>query len=170
LILNFNYTNTPSKYLDNDYYSEIINIHGELNNNNNAIVFGYGDDVDKYYNDIEELNENKFFMHIKSFDYFKTSNYKKLLAFINTMGPMVTYEPFEVYIMGHSCGLSDRTMLSTIFENEKCEKIKIFYYQEDNKNDYRDKTYEISRHFRDKPSMRNKIISIDESIPMPQAP
>ncbi|MBK6364090.1 MAG: hypothetical protein IPF52_11590 [Saprospiraceae bacterium] len=58
------------------------------------------------------------FTHIKSFDYFKTDNYSKLLAFLES--------EFDVYIMGHSCGLSDRTLLSTIFEHENCRKIKIF--------------------------------------------
>ncbi|MDB5227067.1 MAG: hypothetical protein JWN78_1260 [Bacteroidota bacterium] len=158
LFLNFNYTNTPVKYLyEND---KIINIHGELENIKNPLIFGYGDEVDVSYQEIQELNENEFFKHIKSFDYFKTSNYTSLLTFING-------GDFEVYVMGHSCGLSDRTMLSTIFENKNCKKIKIFDYRED-KYDYRNKTYEISRHFRNKAIMRDKILPFNEDSFMPQ--
>lgn len=159
LVLNFNYTISADKYLNKDF-GKIINIHGELNSQSNPIIFGYGDEVDKHYQEIEDLNENEFFRHIKSFDYFKTRNYSELLTFIES-------EEFEVFIMGHSCGLSDRTMLSTIFENKNCQSIKI-YYNPNDLNDFRNKTYEISRHFNDKASMRRKIIPLPECSPMPQ--
>ena len=158
MILNFNYTKTPNQYLSER--DEIINIHGELNNDKNPIIFGYGDEVDKKYAEIEDLNENEFLKHIKSFDYFKTSNYGNLLRFVQS-------EIFEVFILGHSCGLSDRTMLSTIFENKNCIRIKIYDFRKD-KNDYRNKTYEISRHFNNKASMRDKIVPFPECSPMPQ--
>lgn len=35
-------------------------------------------------------------------------------------------------------------------------------------NDYTEKTYEISRHFKDKGMMRKKIVPLDFSKPMPQ--
>lgn len=163
LILNFNYTATPKRYLKDQ--GEIINIHGELNNEKNPIIFGYGDEVDKNYNEIEDLNENEFFKHIKSFDYFKTRNYQNLLAFIDGVNKAEHRRQFEIFIIGHSCGLSDRTMLSTIFEHKNCTSIKIFYHTIE---DYRNKTYEISRHFNNKPSMRAKIVSLEESEQMPQ--
>jgi hypothetical protein len=156
LFLNFNYTQTPNYYLDTN--DVIINIHGELKENKNPIIFGYGDEVDKFYEQIEDLNENEFFKHIKSFDYLKTSNYSKLLGFLEK-------GEFEIFVMGHSCGLSDRTMLSTIFEHKHCNKIKIFYH---NTEEYRTKTYEISRHFNDKAIMRSRIVPLEESTPMPQ--
>lgn len=164
LILNFNYTSTPNKYLKAT--DEIINIHGELNNEKNPIIFGYGDDIDNNYNEIENLNENEFFKHIKSFDYFKTINYQNLLKFIDGINKQEYYREFEVFIMGHSCGLSDRTMLSTIFEHPNCKTVKIFYHKE--YNDYRNKTYEISRHFKGKASMRRKIVPFPECNTMPQ--
>jgi hypothetical protein len=124
LILNFNYTSVPNKYVvAHDF--EIINIHGKLSTEENPIIFGYGDEVDKNYKEIEDLNENEFFKHIKSFDYFKTNNYSE------------------------------------------CISIKIFDFRED-KNDYRNKTYEISRHFTNKASMRKKIVPFPECKPMPQ--
>ena len=76
---------------------------------------------------------------------------------------------FEVYIMGHSLGLSDRTMLNRIFEDDNCKEIKIFYHQKNEKDDdFTEKTYEISRHFRNKSKMRKVIKDKTKSIAMPQ--
>jgi hypothetical protein len=69
--------------------------------------------------------------------------------------------------MGHSCGLSDRTLLNTLFEHENCTSIKIFYNPNDIK-DYKNKTFEISRHFNNKASMRKKIVSFSNAKEMPQ--
>jgi len=110
-----------------------------------------------------ELDITKgFFEYIKSFWYFKTSNYQDLIRFIDA-------EEFQVYILGHSCGLSDRTMLNMIFEHEQCKSIKIFYHQHHNgDNNYTTLTQEIARHFRNKAVMRKKILPFDKSSPMPQ--
>ena len=37
--------------------------------------------------------------------------------------------PYQVFIMGHSCGNSDRTLLNTLFEHDNCLSIKVFYRQ-----------------------------------------
>jgi len=92
----------------------------------------------------------------------KIKNYYRLIRFIES-------DNYQVQIYGHSCGLSDRTMLNQIFEHKKCKSIKIFYHQkEDGTNDYTEKTYEISRHFKDKGMMRKKIVPLDYSQAMPQ--
>ncbi len=157
LILNFNYTNTPNRYSMSETF-ETINIHGELKSETNTIIFGYGDEIDQDYREIEALNENELLKHIKSFDYFKTGNYNKLLKFISE-------DKFEIFIMGHSCGVSDRTLLSSIFCHENCKSIRIFYHTEE---DYRNKTYEISRHFNNKDLMRRRIVNKEISTAMPQ--
>lgn len=156
LFLNFNYTQTTNNYLKSN--TDIIHIHGELNNKENPIIFGYGDERDETYELLEKANIPEVFTHIKSFDYFKTDNYSRLLAFLES--------EFDVYIMGHSCGLSDRTLLSTIFEHKNCRFIKVFYY--DNPENYRKTTYEISRHFTGKAEMRKKVLDITKCKPMPQ--
>jgi len=69
--------------------------------------------------------------------------------------------------MGHSCGLSDRVLLNSIFCNPSCSKIHIYYYSRNNKeNDYFEKTQEISRHFTldNKDRLRNMIIPYSDSI------
>lgn len=157
MFLNFNYTSTPELYKQEN--TDIIYIHGELDTSkNNPLIFGYGDERDESYTILEKANNPKVFTHIKSFDYFKTNNYDRLLAFLESK--------YDVYIMGHSCGLSDRTLLSTIFEHENCRLIKIFYYE--NMSRYRETTYEISRHFKDKAEMRRKVINFGDCSPMPQ--
>ncbi len=60
-------------------------------------------------------------------------------------------------------------MLNQIFEHQNCKSIKIFYHKKNETiNDYTEKTYEISRHFKDKGIMRKKIVPFDLSLHMPQ--
>ncbi|MFT4575547.1 MAG: hypothetical protein ACI9SI_000457 [Polaribacter sp.] len=162
--LNFNYTDSITKLikqLPSHLQLEENNIHGTLENSE-SIIFGFGDEMDKIYNDIEELNDNRFFEHIKSFKYFKSKNYRELLRFLDN-------EYFQVCIYGHSCGLSDRVMLNEIFEHENCKSIKIYYHENDEgKNDFVEKTMEISRHFKNNKDMRRKILDFNEQCKIPQ--
>lgn len=169
LFVNFNYTSTIKLY-DNDLiYKDklkVVNIHGELTDQSNPIIFGYGDEMEPHYEKIENLNNNGFLKNIKSFGYFQTSNYQQIIRFIEGEGRF-----FTVKILGHSCGLSDRILLNTIFEHPNCQAIKIYYYQKSEiENDYFEKTQEISRHFRAsmKGKMREKIVPFENSIPLPQ--
>lgn len=167
--LNFNYTHTTDRYYNNNSLStsmiQINHIHGELYKDNNPIIFGFGDEKDKAYQEIEDLDINEAFKFIKSFGYFHAPNYKKLLAYIDS-------GKFDVSIMGHSCGLSDRTMLSTIFEHKYCNSIRICYYRKqsehDDRKDYIEKTYNISRLFDDKAEFRKRILDFNESDRIPQ--
>lgn len=165
MILNFNYTDTIEQYLQNTSIPKniMVNyIHGKLNDPHNPIIFGFGDELDTDYAKMQLEKTNDYFEHIKSFGYFKTSNYYNLIRFLDS-------DEYQVFILGHSCGLSDRTMLNMIFEHENCKSIKIYYYHEnEHKNNYTELTQEISRHFKDKPMMRRKIVSIDKSSHMPQ--
>ncbi len=162
LILNFNYTKTIAIYDQElglmENRSKIINIHGEIDSVDNPIIFGYGDEIDPYYPKIENLNINDFLDHIKSFYYFKTGNYREVNSFLDSKW-------YNVYILGHSCGISDRVLLSSIFNHNNCKEIRIYYYQrKDGSNDYFEKTQEISRHFKseEKALMRKRIVPFDE--------
>jgi hypothetical protein len=70
--------------------------------------------------------------------------------------------------MGHSCGLSDRTMLNTIFEHHNCRSIKVFYYERNGKDNFKEITQNISRHFNKKTLMREKLVDKSLSCPLPQ--
>lgn len=163
LILNFNYTNTAIELYSN-YLREsiIINIHGVVENQKNPINLGFGDEMHSRYPEIEEVNENEYLRLMKSFAYSNTDNYRKLFNFIES-------NEFQVQIMGHSCGISDRTLLNAIFENDNCKSIKVFYHKnESQKDNYSDIVRSISRHFNDKKVMRNKIVNKTLCQEMPQ--
>jgi hypothetical protein len=82
LFLNFNYSPTAKQYLNGEGESEILHIHGELNNPDNPIIFGYGDELDDKYPSIEKTNDNRFLENMKYIKYMRTDNHKKLLNFI----------------------------------------------------------------------------------------
>lgn len=163
--LNFNYTKTIEDYYERSkkkIKSEINYIHGNLGGIHGQPIFGFGDELDKKYIEFEDEHNNSLFKHIKSFEYSKTKNYYLLIRFIES-------NDFQVSIYGHSCGISDRTMLNEIFEHENCKSIKVFYHKvDDDTNDYTEKIFEISRHFKNKGLMRKKIIPFDLSQEMPQ--
>lgn len=165
VFLDFNYTNTTSLYVEElkkDFATKLIHIHGDLSGRFGKPVFGYGDEFNKTYRSFEELNYNDLYRHIKSFAYSLNSNYQNLDSFINS-------NRFEIQIYGHSCGITDRTLLNQIFEHDNCESIKVFYYQKpDGTNDFVEKSYEIARHFKDKIKFRKRLIPLDKSMPMPQ--
>ena len=76
---------------------------------------------------------------------------------------------FQVYIISHSCGLSDRTLLSMIFEHEKFKSIKIFYYTDiHGENNFTELTQNISRQFTNKIMMRKKIVPYNDDAAMLQ--
>lgn len=163
LFINFNYTETMKFYLSYLGNNIIINhIHGKLTDSKHPLIFGYGDETDSHYEEIERLDNNEFLKFMKSFGYARTSDLQNVISFINA-------GEYETYIMGHSCGLSDRVLLKDIFENIYCKKINIFYYEQDQQsNDYTTKYMDISRHFSlDKKSiMRVKIVPFEHSQPL----
>lgn len=158
--LNFNYTNTIefyTPYIPSNFTFDINYIHGDINNSLNPIIFGYGDEHDTDYLEIQNKQIHELLKHIKSFQYSKTSNYHHLMRFIES-------ESFQVYVLGHSLGLSDRTMLKEIFEHDNCKSIKLFYHKKsETENDFTEKVFELANHFSDKGLMRKKLVSFDKS-------
>lgn len=160
-VLNFNYTNTASWYSTN-IDQRVNNIHGSIHDVDNPIVFGFGDELDDYYAEIEKSGINEFFEYIKSFWYLRSQNYYNLLRFVES-------GHYQIYILGHSCGLSDRTMLSMLFKHNNCRSIKIFYYEkEKGQNNFTELSMEISRHFSNKEMLREKLVNLEFCEKMPQ--
>lgn len=164
LFLNFNYTPTEFLYMDkerfpssrfnryNDIKTQSIHIHGDIKDDD-SIIFGFGDELDDEYKSLEKLNDNRYLENIKSIKYLEKDNYKRLLQFINS-------EEYQIFIFGHSCGISDRTLLNTLFEHKNCVSIKPFYHKKKDETDnYSDITKNISRNFNDKISMRDKVVN-----------
>lgn len=161
MLLNFNYTHTADNYMPVGYDTfEINHIHGSIDNVD-SMIFGYGDELDEKYKELEEKNDNEYLRNMKSIRYQETANYRRMLSFIEL-------EPYQVYIMGHSCGVSDRTLLNTLFEHKNCVSIKPFYYQNGGGDNYNDLMASISRNFTDKKKMRDKVVNKTYCEPLPQ--
>lgn len=130
------------------------------------MIFGYGDEISDEYKELENLNENVVLENVKSIRYLDTNNYSDLIRFIES-------DEYQIYIMGHSCGISDRTLLNTLFEHKNCVSIKPFYYNwidanTHPKDNYREIVQNISRNFNDKAVMRSKVVNKQYCEPMPQ--
>ena len=161
VLLDFNYTPTTGMYENSSII--VFHIHGSLDNTN-SMIFGYGDEMDKDFQELEDRNENELLKNTKSIKYLEAGNYKKLMNFIGGL-------PYQVFIMGHSCGNSDRTLLNTIFEHENCISIKHFYYKRGEKegdDDYSEITRNIYRNFKDKTLFRDRVVDKPKCKPMPQ--
>lgn len=162
MLLNFNYTKAADMYMPADKHHFPVNhIHGHLENRD-SIIFGYGDDKDDKYQEISKLNNNELLTNIKTFRYLEYSYFKDTLTFIASA-------PYQVYIMGHSCGASDRTLLNTLFEHPNCVSIKPFYYKNgEGQDNYIEIVQNISRNFSDAQKMRDRVVNKTLCQPLPQ--
>ena len=153
MLLCFNYTGTAKMYLDNN--TTLNYIHGELEHPEH-IIFGYGDELDKDYKSILDKNDNELLKNSKSSKYLETRNYREMLDFLMAA-------PFQVLVMGHSCGNSDRTLLNTVFEHENCVSIKPYYHQwEDGSDNYLELVQNISRNFTNMRLFRDRVVNKEQ--------
>ena len=150
-ILNFNYTQTAELYCKGNNV-DCKYIHGNLTNQK-SIIFGYGDELDEDYKKIARCNVNEYLRNFKSIKYIESSVYRELLSFIEK-------DYFQILIMGHSCGNSDRTLLNTLFNHPKCVSIKPYYYiNEKGEDNYSDLLINMSRNFNDMALMRDRVVN-----------
>jgi hypothetical protein len=168
LYLNFNYTSTLTDY---HFSGREIQIHGSvLEDETNELVFGYGDETTEEYKKLENANDNNYLRNIKSVNYMSNHHYLDLFSFINDpLGKSIPKDfkaNFNVVILGHSCGLSDRVLLKEIFEHRNCKLIKVYHH--DGKNGFLQTTMNISRHFDENVNMRTKIQTFNAKYRMPQ--
>ena len=161
MLLNFNYTDVADAYLNTSGNFVVNHIHGELSNAT-SVIFGYGDELDDGYASLTKCNDNELLRNIKSIRYQESGRYRQLLQFIDSA-------PFQIYIMGHSCGNSDRTLLNTLFEHKNCVSIKPFFHRKDDASDnYLDIVQNISRNFTDMKKMRDRVVNKTYCEPLPQ--
>ncbi len=162
LFINFNYTSTLEVQLKQllDSYGnhntsmpsfKVESIHGNLEDNTD-IIFGYGDENHDSYKSIEESEIAEYLVNIKSFYYSLNDKYRNILNFISE-------DEYEVFSIGHSLGISDRILLSTIMTNKNCRFIRLFH--RGNKNSFFNKVISLSRHFPNNGDMRRKLLEYD---------
>lgn len=123
MVLNFNYTDTVSKYLRNNNNSELVQIHGILENEDNPIIFGFAAD-DKESRNLLQFEDKEFMRNIKKHNYKRTKEEDRLINFLDT------HQHIEVSILGHSCGLSDKLILNQIFNNKNVSEIRMYYHKD----------------------------------------
>ncbi|ALU75099.1 hypothetical protein AUW17_07430 [Tenacibaculum dicentrarchi] len=181
--INFNYTNTIKCYKNLEYDTDLIlnptikniHIHNSLSED---IIFGYGDDTDEMYQQMKATRNNNFLKYFKTFDYLKSKNYRKVL------NQLATFDKYDVLVIGHSLGGTDKTILKTILDTDSCENIELL-----KRSDFdTDERYEelnllekeqlkaenlfelyanLARIFDSEDSLREKVIPFEWSINFP---
>lgn len=164
VVVNFNYTNTVKNYISHKNI-ELIHIHGELNNTENPIIFGFAAEDEESKKLLVE-NENDFVRNIKKFNYLFTNNDELLKEHIKS-------KEFNVFILGHSCGISDRLILGQILNSNGVHQIIPFYFRDT--NGYFNTMVNIDRIIDDYSKLKEekksftKLLSFPNSYKMPQA-
>ena len=169
-VLTFNYTNTcaalykdaltiqareipnilTAEWIQEELPPTFIHIHGSLKDDD--IVLGYGDETTDKFRELEDTNDNELTKYFKSFYYMQSTHYRQLFEVLEKGA-------FRLHLMGHSCGLSDRVLLSSIFNHPNLKDVRICYHDRGkDDNDYFELCQNISRHFHDKHAMRLKIL------------
>jgi len=157
LILNFNYTNTVTKYKGVFNRIPVAHIHGELFSELNPIIFGYAADNIQSRKLIDKKNR-EYMRNIKKHCYKRTNIEVTLQKFLNK-------SRITVYLLGHSCGLSDKLILNQIFNHKNVAKISLFYFEEH--ENYFDQQVNIDRIMNNDDNFK-KLQNFQDSIRMPQ--
>lgn len=160
--INFNYTSTLAEYIEISENFKVNHIHGTLKNED--VIFGYGNDQNNHYQEMKELEIEEFLEFFKTFEYLQNINYDKIYE-----EALDRFSEYEVYILGHSLGMTDKTLVSEILNTEKCKKIYLFKRTDLKENslmvlnEYRKLTYAASRTLTDEKVLRKKIVNFKRS-------
>lgn len=173
-IVNFNYTNTINQYINNFTYSfkpydttktytNTNYIHGELDR---KIIFGYGDDDSEEYKRMKQTQKDEYLKNFKTFAYLESNHYRNLISLLNSL------KDYEVYVLGHSLSLTDKTLLYEILSPEKCLNIHLFkrddLLNEEEKNQNIKKLhFNISRILNNDADSRKKIVPLESTPHFP---
>lgn len=165
-VINFNYTSTVKSYIIDSERFKINHIHGNLKEDN--IIFGYGNDQNDHYQEMKNSGIEDFLHFFKTFDYLQDINYDKIYE-----EALNKYDEYEVYIIGHSLGMTDKTLISEILNSEKCKKINLFKRgdlkvdPQKVKHDFRNLNYAASRILTDEIQLRKKLVNFKNSTFFP---
>lgn len=174
-IINFNYTSTIEKYFEtylgqpykkNNFNVRINYIHGDLNSDN--IIFGYGNDNHKDYKKIKDSEEDKYLKFFKTFEYSKNRQYLEIYE-----NALEVFSEYEVAVVGHSLGQTDKTLLKEILDNPKCKRINLYKRNDLKENEdaliesFNTMLYALSRIIDNEKDLRKKVSNYKESIFFP---
>ena len=161
-VVNFNYTITIENYLENNERIKINYIHGDIESED--IIFGYGNDQDVNYKKIKEARINEYLRFFKTFEYLKNKNYSDIYE-----SALEKFNDYDVSIIGHSLGLTDKTLLKEILNNSKCKRIHLFKRSDLSENlvglkeEFNKQIFSISRIIDNERDLRVKVLNYEES-------
>jgi hypothetical protein len=112
-----------------------LNIHGSILPGD-EFIFGFGHVPGDKYNRIENFGLDDAQKNLKVFNYFNNNAFEKFTSFIEK-------DDFEVIVLGHSCGESDGSILSRLFNNKNCTKVSVCHYKRD---EFQTKLIQIKKH------------------------
>ncbi len=172
-VINFNYTDTFKFYKqslrhdlkeNNPVNVEVNHIHGTLKED---IIFGYGDDTNQEYQIIKDKDCDEYLKNFKTTSYLLTDSYIKILNNIED------FDDYEAYVIGHSLGRTDKTLLKEIFDNKSCLNIHLFKRRDlvenikSQKDVFSILTNNILRIISKESDSRRKIVSFESSLFFP---
>lgn len=116
MLVNFNYTFIADSYFEGNEKVLKYHIHGDLKND---IIIGYGNDTDQYYKEIKMSEEPEYLRKFKTTSYLKNKTYQKIINQIESL------DSYDIIVLGHSIGATDRTFFKEIAERDECKAIHI---------------------------------------------
>jgi hypothetical protein len=158
LVLNFNYTSSVKNYMLTNKGAKIIPIHGELDNEDNPMIFGFAADNNES-RDLINNGDNEFVKNIKKHNYKRTRNEGELRKYLDST-PNI-----DISILGHSCGISDKLILKQIFNHDNISSIRVYYHEK--YENFRDIEINIDRIMNDDEKF-HKVINYLDCPRMPQ--
>lgn len=161
LFINFNYTNTFERlYFDKTNSSQqLINVHGALNNKNEPIIFGYGDNTDPFISTLNKAHVEGSGDYIKNYLYESTNALKQIINFMHSSSL------FKVHVVGHSLGASDKYLISRILNDNGCKFVELHYCEVDSFDNFIRLRQNLNLHYEG--AKKIEIITKPESTPFP---
>ena len=133
---------------------KISHIHGELNSEDNPIIFGYGSDRSEKFKKLLQYENDELMKYMKTFLYKQ-----------NTVNDHINYclgkGKTKVIVLGHSLSDSDSTLLNKIFKHTNVIEIELIYHQ--SKEKYMKKLYQFARIVNDQTIVDEKVLPIDQT-------
>ena len=164
VFVNFNYTSILDQALSKIRglnNSSVFYIHGKLSTQGEHLpmLVGYGDDQSEEFQQLDEFRNSELLKYIKPFHYSRNSVVSQILDICES-------EPFTLYIVGHSCSDTDKTILKSIVNHANCAKVKVWH--KGTQEDFFKRNIAVSRFFIDKEMRLSKILPYHESDCLPQ--
>lgn len=161
-VINFNYTITIEHYIESSENVKINYIHGDIESDN--IIFGYGNDQHPKYIRIKESGIDEYLRFFKTFEYLNNRQYSEIYD-----NALEVFNDYDVSIMGHSLGQTDKTLLKEILDNEKCKRIHLYKRKDLNtdlinlKEEFNKLVFAVSRVIDNERDLRVKVLNFEDS-------